>query len=426
MTKHFTVRPENFGATVYDPESLSYFFINQKQLTLLSESASGTGLPTPSPETSDPAHQDADLSGGKFTRAFTSGGKFSVRTAAGTVAPDALAAPVRVYFELTTRCNAGCKYCLNNSGSGRVGELNTDEVSQAIRNMARDGIFEIRLTGGEPTSRPDFFEAAREVQKCGTTLSVNSNLLIGKHTVERLAALRPSLLITSLDAAEQPHTRHRGPGFQRVAENVTKLRDADVPVRLNCVLSRETLPHIENFVERFARIGCGFCFILVRPAGRAGAKFSPPPLKELLAAVEKIENLRNAYPHSYFSTSFHVVMERELTVGAVNLTGCNAIQKSFNINSDGTVLPCAFLYELSAEAFTLGNIKETDYSVLPIWRHSKRLRELRGRSANCNMRCIACSHFKRDCRGTCIFMELYSERTGRPDPYCKMSINRNV
>jgi radical SAM protein with 4Fe4S-binding SPASM domain len=252
-------------------------------------------------------------------------------------------------------------------------------------------------------------------------LSLNSNLLGGRQAVARLTELHPNLLITSLDAAEEPHTQQRGPGFRRIAASVGLLRKAGIPVRLNCALSQFTLPYIGGFIDRFAPMGCGFCFILVRPVGRADHGFNPPPLKELVAAVTTFESKRKAYPGIYFSTSFHVVMERELVVGGINLTGCNAIQKSFNVNSDGAVLPCAFLYELSPEAFTLGNIRDDNYSVLRIWRGSERLRALRQRSSKCNLRCISCPRFKGDCLGTCIFMELYSERTGRPDPYCQMS-----
>jgi radical SAM protein with 4Fe4S-binding SPASM domain len=139
-----------------------------------------------------------------------------------------------------------------------------------------------------------------------------------------------------------------------------------------------------------------------------------------------IEVKQRAYATVYFSTSFHVVMDRELTIGSVNLTGCNAIQKSFNVNSDGAVLPCAFLFELSQEAFTLGNVRDDDYSVLHVWRESELLRTLRRRSSECNVRCIGCSRFKNDCLGTCVFMELYAERTGRPDPYCQMSMEAAV
>jgi MoaA/NifB/PqqE/SkfB family radical SAM enzyme len=252
--------------------------------------------------------------------------------------------------------------------------------------------------------------------------SVNSNLVYNLDTIEQLADLRPELLITSLDAAEGPHTAARGPGYCQTVQNIKWLRAAGVPVRLNCTLSRATLPYLESFIDEFAPLGCGFCFILTRPTGRAVSAFNPPPLDDLIAAVSRIEARRLDYPDVYVSTSFAVVMDHEVSIGGINLTGCNAVQKSFNINSDGTISPCAFLFELSPDAYSLGNLREEDYSVLRVWRESQLLGQLRHKSYQANRRCITCSHFKKDCLGTCVFMTCYRERTGQVDPYCRESI----
>jgi radical SAM protein with 4Fe4S-binding SPASM domain len=421
----FAVRPEAFGATLYDPQSLSYFFIDGDQYAGLGSFAPVTGdRPTPIPPTLGMDVQ-ADISGGKFAwlmMALNAGSRLRLRSCPAPLPARSLAAPIRVYLEIGLRCNASCAYCLNDAGSARPNELSTEELLRTIENCGRDGVLEMRLTGGEPTLHPALYELARAVQSNGMALSINSNLLIDKNTRDLLIGLGPDLLITSLDAAEEPHSKHRGKGYGLIVENVRRLRTAGIPLRLNCVLSRNTLPHIEQFIDMFAPLGCGFCFILVRPVGRAGEGFHPPPLSEMIAIVKMIENKQRAYANAYFSTSFHVVMDRELTVDGISLTGCNAMQKSFNVNSDGSILPCAFLAELSHDAFTLGNIRDHDYSVLPVWRESELLHTLRQRSSECNLRCINCPRFRDDCLGTCVFMEIYSERTGHPDPYCRRSL----
>ena len=85
-------------------------------------------------------------------------------------------------------------------------------------------MLEVRLTGGEPTLHPDFFELARAVRANGMALSVNSNLLAERATLRRLVELRPDLLITSLDAAPEAHLANRGEGFGTIADNVQHLR----------------------------------------------------------------------------------------------------------------------------------------------------------------------------------------------------------
>ncbi len=413
MTDHLYVRMESFGLTLYDPQDLSYRFLDHEQALAFLHTSGGMLL-----------HEQGVSSNGlvsaSFENAFLDGRKLVLRAAPGPLPVDTLAAPVRVYFEVTTRCNAHCRYCLNNSGAGREGELDTDEALQAIENLARDGVFEVRLTGGEPTERPDFFVLAKAVQSAGLSLTINSNLLVSRRILQNLELLQPRLLITSLDADEQAHNAYR-PGYRRVVENIIRLRQAGVPVRINCALNRSTLPSLGQFIDQFALLGCAFTFILLRPVGRALNCFQPPALKDLIAAVQIIEERRKSWPGLYFSTSFHVVMEKEQVIGGINLTGCNAIQKSFNLNSDGTVLPCAFLFELAPAAFSLGNIRDTSYSVLPIWRDSALLREMRRGSAQCNARCIHCPHFKQDCLGSCYMMSVYEQITGQPDPYCRVN-----
>jgi radical SAM protein with 4Fe4S-binding SPASM domain len=415
--RRYIVRREPFGATVFDPQALSYVFVNRRQARMLA----GDGFVSPG----GTAESDEDPSGGAFQRIVTevrAGASIAVRQVPDPLPVDSIAAPIRVYFEICLRCQASCSYCLNRAGSARPGELSGAEMAQLIENMGRDGVLEVRLTGGEPLLRPDFAELAQAVKRAGMALSVNSNLLHKREKIAELARLDPQLVISSLDASEEAHSANRGPGWRTIVENIRWLREQGIPLRINCALNSLTLPHLDRFVDEFAPLGCGFCFILMRPVGRAEEEFQPAPLSDLLDSVRSLRTKRAEYPGTYFSTSFDVVMDRELSVAGIDLTGCNALQKSFNVNSDGTVLPCAFFYELSPALFSLGNVRDHNFSVLPIWRSSERLQAMRRSSSDCNRRCIRCSHFRQDCLGSCIFMEEYSRLTGRPDPYCRADL----
>lgn len=424
-TAALLARPEVFGATIYDTPRLAYFFASAEQVSGLSRFlAPSDRAVLPAPRGPDAAI--GDVSDGQFDRAVAdvTAGRTSLglRRTPPPLPTHTLAAPIRVYFEITLRCNAHCNYCLNDAGSCRPDELSAEEQLRTIESFAHDGIFEVRLTGGEPTLHPAFAEIGQAVRDAGMALSVNSNLLDTRRSVLPLAKLDPDLIITSLDASKPAHERSRGPGFEKIAANVRRLREGGLPVRLNCMLNAGTLPDLERFIDEFAAVGCGFCFILTRPVGRAQETMDCADLDDLIAAKDLIDAKRREYPGTYISTSFDVVMDRPLEIGGINLTGCNAIQKSCNVNADGSVLPCAFLYELSPERFCLANVRDHDYSILPIWRGSTLLQELRHQSSRSNLRCIACEHFRRDCLGSCVFMETYSALTARPDPYCRRSL----
>ena len=426
--KTYRLRSECFGATIYDPRKQEYFFVNTEQAEALKM------LPMRQADMSNlnncySTKLSDDISNGKFAELLS---VLQQKTAKLDVIPtkyplplDSLTSPIRVYFEISLMCNGSCTYCLNSSGHVRPNALTTDEMLLIIDQLGKDGVFETRLTGGEPTMYPEFELLARSVREHNMTLSINSNLVVNESTLNTLIDLHPDLLITSLDAEKSAHTKYRGKGYDLIVRNIHLLRKANINTRLNCMLSPESLPHIERFINEFAPAGLGFCFILSRPAGRGQQGFSPPSLSEMIPVMDMLEQKRKEFPQTYFNTSFHVIMERELTIGGVNLTGCNAIQKSFNVNSDGAILPCAFLYELAPERFTLGNIRDSQcsYSVLPIWRESELLRTLRQQSAQCNIRCINCVQFKHGCLGSCIYMSLYSQICNAPDPYCRKSID---
>lgn len=68
-------------------------------------------------------------------------------------------------LSITDVCNFKCSYCLPDGykGTGCESYLSQDEIVRAVTGFARLGVWKIRLTGGEPTVRPDFIDIARAV-----------------------------------------------------------------------------------------------------------------------------------------------------------------------------------------------------------------------------------------------------------------------
>lgn len=69
-------------------------------------------------------------------------------------------------LSLTDRCNFRCSYCLPQGyrkDNSLPAELSRDELRRAVTGFARLGLWKLRLTGGEPTVRPDFDEIVRDM-----------------------------------------------------------------------------------------------------------------------------------------------------------------------------------------------------------------------------------------------------------------------
>ena len=67
-----------------------------------------------------------------------------------------------IRMSITDVCNFKCGYCLPNGyqkdKSDNRSFLHIDEIKRLAKGLSELGVCKIRLTGGEPTVRKDFFE----------------------------------------------------------------------------------------------------------------------------------------------------------------------------------------------------------------------------------------------------------------------------
>ena len=64
--------------------------------------------------------------------------------------------PLSVCWQITTKCNLNCKYCLSDSGvEGKYG-LETKDAIKIINQLGKMGINRLDFTGGEPLLRKEY------------------------------------------------------------------------------------------------------------------------------------------------------------------------------------------------------------------------------------------------------------------------------
>ena len=115
-------------------------------------------------------------------------------------------APFYVQFEVTDACNHRCFFCYNEAARSRGTQLSTVEAKRLLDQMREAGVFSVNFNGGEPLSRPDFFELAEHAKTLGFDIHLNTNAtLIDEDTADRLAGLFPSLCTSVLAATPEKH-----------------------------------------------------------------------------------------------------------------------------------------------------------------------------------------------------------------------------
>ena len=319
-----------------------------------------------------------------------------------------LSAPVNVTWEMTYACNLRCVHCLSNSGPKRNGELTTKECLQVIDSLAAMKVFQFNIGGGEPFMRPDFLVLMDYAHQKGMVTCISTNgTLIDKAVARRLDNKLVYIQVSLDGASAASNDAIRGPGsFDKALRAIQYLRQRDIELSINTVLTRRSFPELDQLVELAALFGAKLRISRFRPSGRG--KHSWVHLNvdhEQLAAFSRwlAENLAVSTGDSFFSVSTEARRSLGLNMcGACKLTCC--------VSPTGQVYPCAFLQETD---FRAGKLPEDSFA--GIWRdsavfHSFRRLEIKS--------CENCYRFDL-CHGGCPAIAYHTQRKlGLPDPGC--------
>ena len=147
-------------------------------------------------------------------------------------------------ISLTDRCNMRCVYCMPEEMSfSPRDELLTAEEILTVARAARDlGFDKIRLTGGEPTVRPELSDIVRGISALGfRAISMTTNGLRLRELAQPLkeAGLeRVNVSVDTLDA-DKFHRITRWGKLETVLEGVRAAEKAGlVPIKINAVVVR--------------------------------------------------------------------------------------------------------------------------------------------------------------------------------------------
>ena len=162
-------------------------------------------------------------------------------------------------ISVTDRCNYRCLYCMPEEGLEWLPKseiLTYEEIAEIVRQLAPTGIRRLRLTGGEPTIRPDLETLIRYLsQICGiedVALSTNGVKLVQKSADYRAAGLdRVNMSSDSLRPDRIGKIARRDLGFDPIAALTAAERAGLTPVKVNVVVMRGIN---DDEVEDFARL----------------------------------------------------------------------------------------------------------------------------------------------------------------------------
>ncbi|MFW6225686.1 MAG: radical SAM protein [bacterium] len=396
IRKRFALRNEHFGATLYDRKTLTHKFLLEDELK---QEINFMGE-----KISNPEIWKVDLTGSPKGLIYS---------------------PLRIYFEMTLKCNLRCKTCFNSSGVEGPNEMTIEEIFKSLEGLRKDNIFDVRFTGGEVTQRKDWFEVLKYAKKLGFAVSLNTNGVYqngSTNTLDKLIELELDQITISLDGAEEAHTLIRGPNtFRKAVDSLRYLSQNGANTRINTVLTKNSLSDFKPILNIAGQYCQEVNFFYMRTTGRALEILDSVVTSEDLHELDiLIEKEKPKYPNLNILHGSQVMQNNSILNHrfGLDIGGPDGFTR-MNLQSDGSVFAGGYAPYLDP-SLNLGNIKNDNYSMLNIWRYSKKLNSFRKTSLKLQQICGSCEdRVAQICPGASMEMELF--RRANPEngnPYC--------
>lgn len=198
-----------------------------------------------------------------------------------------LKSPLSVCWQITTKCNLNCKYCISSSGKDGIYGLSTEEAMEIINHLGKLGINRLDFTGGEPLIREDLDKLIMCSKENNINTIVTTNtILLNEQNIEWLKLA--DLVQVSIDGPKGIHNDQRQAiVYDRTIENIKRLKEAGCKIRLNSFIYNSNKQYVESLMDLSKDLDLfSHLFIIFSPQGR-GRKH----LEEVISQ-EEVERIK--------------------------------------------------------------------------------------------------------------------------------------
>ncbi len=333
-----------------------------------------------------------------------------------------LDAPICLTWELTYGCNLRCLHCLSSSGQSRADELTTAEAKALLDEFAAMKVFYINVGGGEPMSRPDFFELMEYSVEhgIGVKFSTNGTLIDRKAAdwISRTDYLDVQISLDGATAAINDPIRGTG-SYLRARRAMDLLAARNFNFKINVVVTRQNFGQLDTLYEMAQGYGAQLRVTRLRPSGRG---------KDIWAEMHPTQAQNKALyfwlkAHSDVVTGDSFFHLSALGSALDGLNMCGAGRIVCLVDPVGDVYTCPFLI---ADDFKAGNVR-TDGGFESVWKSAPLFQYVRDYEAG--GQCKSCKSWG-SCHSGCMAVKYFTDTPlDSPDPECiyiPESSNRRV
>jgi radical SAM protein with 4Fe4S-binding SPASM domain len=336
--------------------------------------------------------------------------------------------PIYCVWEITLKCDLGCKHCGSRAGHARTEELSTQECLDVVHQLADIGVREVTLIGGEAYMRDDWHLIAKEITRCGMVCGMTTGARnLDQRRVDLAVEAGLRTISVSLDGLEKTHDALRGsPGAWKAATEACR-RIAASPIRLanNTQINRLSMPELPAIADLLIELGSKAWQIQLtvamgRAADRPDMLPQPYDLLELFPLLVWIKQTKlipggvQLFPGNnigYFGPYEHLL--RYGGDRGAHWSGCSAGLWTLGLEADGKIKGCP---SLPSKEYTGGNIR--DMAIAEAVANSREIAHIRVRTRDDLWGFCNTCYYGDVCRAGCTWTSHCL--LGRPgnNPYC--------
>lgn len=167
-----------------------------------------------------------------------------------------------LHFELTSKCNAFCRHCYNNSGiNDNIDEMTPEKWLEFSKYIVKNGgVFECLLSGGEPLLLGDkLFEIMDILHNDGTIFLVMTNgYLLTKEMAKRFAKYQYHWFQVSIDGATEKYHdwfRQTKGNWDKAVKGARVIADNGIPLKIAHCVTPYNLKDIDDMCDLAYSIG---------------------------------------------------------------------------------------------------------------------------------------------------------------------------
>lgn len=319
--------------------------------------------------------------------------------------------PVFAGIRVTSVCNMKCPHCFAKA-ENMVMSLEQFKYISTI--LLENEIYKLTLTGGEPFTNPELMHMIKFSKSRGFKISLHTNgSLLNKEKILLLAGIleKEDWIQVSFDGFDVDSYKlaRNSDCFQQICQNIKTMVAEDINVKLNVVVTNKNYKMLDKIYAKAQELGVDKISFMplmgsVDPRDEVYFPSDESVFYEMTKVIKMFMSGNNsviididgvAVPWGCTLLKKYVPQSGELV--------CPAGKTSFEIDVNGDVYPCPFLFDTK---YLMGNLF-TD-SMESIWTN-KSVDELVSGMWSTEEMCQECEDYKL-CKGGCYAMAKHSNR----------------